>query len=286
MQRRRGVRQAQWFNHCFASPRDATLPRQWHPRRMSKWLPPRGWRRVLAAVSAVFVLMLIVFTIAARHAPTLTTPGPEAEALAREMVQAVGGDAWERTGAVAWRLFGHDYLWDRGRGLTRVEWGNTRVLLDIGKQTGRVYRDGQELSDAAERDKLVKRAYAFFINDMFWLNPVVKAFDDGTTRARGQADGKRALLVSYSSGGLTPGDRYLWILDENARPERWRLWVHVLPIGGAEATWEGWTQLATGAWVATRHQFLGLASVQVHDLRGAATLAELTPGADPFALLL
>jgi hypothetical protein len=246
----------------------------------------RRWPRVLALLVALFVAALVFIGVTAHHAPTVTTPGPEAEALAREMVQAVGGDAWERTGAVTWRMFGHAYLWDRPRGLVRVEWGKTRVLLDVNKQSGRAFSDGNEISDGPERDKLIKRAYAFFINDMFWLNPVVKAFDDGTTRARGEVDGKRALLVSYASGGLTPGDRYLWILDGNGRPERWRLWVHVLPIGGAEATWEDWTQLATGAWVATRHRFLGLDAIQVKDVRAAATLAELAPGPDPFAALL
>jgi hypothetical protein len=246
----------------------------------------RRWPRVLAILVGVLLLALGLVAVAAHHAPTVTTPGPDAEALAHEMVQAVGGDAWARTGAVAWRMFGHAYLWDRPRGLARVEWGGTRVLLDVNKQAGRVYVDGKELAEGPQHDKLIKRAYAFFINDMFWLNPVVKAFDDGTSRARGEVDGKRALLVSYASGGLTPGDRYLWILDGNARPERWRLWVSVLPISGAEATWEGWTQLATGAWVATQHRILGLDVVQVKDARAAATLAELAPGPDPFAALL
>jgi hypothetical protein len=246
----------------------------------------RRWPRVLGILVGLLIVTLGLLGVAAHHAPTATTPGPEAESLAKEMVQAVGGDAWARTGAVHWRMFGHEYLWDRPRGLARVDWGKTRVLLDVNKQAGRAYSDGQEISDGARRDKLVKRAYAFFINDMFWLNPVVKAFDDGTTRAKGELDGKRALLVSYASGGLTPGDRYLWILDGNARPERWRLWVSVLPVGGVESTWEGWTQLPTGAWVATRHRMLGLDAVVVKELRAAATLGELETGPDPFAALL
>jgi hypothetical protein len=177
-------------------------------------------------------------------------------------------------------------LWDKPRGLARVTWGKNRVLLDVNQQRGIVFSKGKQLPDGAEHDKLVRRAYAFFINDMFWLNPVVKAFDDGTSRARGEVDGKRALLVSYASGGLTPGDRYLWILDGNGRPERWRLWVHVLPVGGAEATWEGWTQLATGAWVSTEHRFFGIGAIRIKDARAAATLQDLEPGPDPFAQLV
>jgi hypothetical protein len=243
----------------------------------------RRWPRVLAILVGVLLLSLGLVGLAAHHAPTVTTPGADADALAREMVQAVGGDAWARTGAVHWRMFGHEYLWDRPRGFVRVDWGKTRVLLDVNKQSGRVFSDGKELASGPEHDKAIKRAYAFFINDMFWLNPVVKAFDDGTSRARGELDGKRALLISYASGGLTPGDRYLWILDGNARPERWRLWVSVLPVGGVESTWEGWTQLATGAWVATRHRMLGLDAVVAKEVRGAGTLQELEPGPDAFA---
>jgi hypothetical protein len=251
---------------------------------MSSPKPRRRWLRILGGIVVVFVLAIAAISVALHHAPTPTTPGPDAEALAHEMVRAVDGDAWARTGAVHWRMLGHEYLWDKNRNLARVEWRGKRVLLDVAKRSGRAFVDGKEV-DGAARDKLVERAYAFFINDSFWLNPVVKAFDDGTARARGSIDGKRALLVSYSSGGLTPGDRYLWILDDNGRPERWRLWVKVLPIGGLEVTWDGWQQLSTGAWVATRHRALGLDGLKLADVRGAATLAELEPQ-DPFAPLL
>lgn len=246
----------------------------------------KRWPRVLAGIVVALVVAIAALVLATRHAPTPTTPGPDAEALAHDMIRAVDGDAWARTGAVHWTMFGHEYLWDRNRNLARVEWGKKRVLLDVNKQSGRAWNDGAEITDGKEREAVIKRAYAFFINDMFWLNPVVKAFDDGTSRARGEVDGKRALLVSYASGGLTPGDRYLWILDENGRPERWRLWVHVLPIPGIESTWEGWTRLSTGAWVSTQHRILGLNAIVAHDVTAAATLAELAPGPDPFAPLL
>jgi hypothetical protein len=248
--------------------------------------PPRRkrrWPRVVGVVVGLFAVGVIALLVAAHHPPLATTPGPDAEALAHDMVRAVGGETWDRTGAVHWRLFNHDHLWDRARGLARVEWGKTRVLLDINKRSGHAFVDGKEV-DGAERDQLVQRAYAYFVNDMFWLNPVVKAFDDGTTRGKGELDGKRALSVAYASGGVTPGDRYVWILDANARPERWRMWVHVLPVGGVEASFEGWQQLPTGAWVATRHRIFGIDAVTVKELRAAATLAELEP-ADPFTAM-
>jgi len=241
--------------------------------------------RVLGVILVVLLVAVVVLVLTLRHAPTPTTAGPEAEALAKEMVRAVDGDAWSRTGAVRWVVMGRKHLWDRQRGLARVEWRGNRVLLDTATQKGRAWRNGAELPDGPDKAELVHKAYALWINDSFWLNPVVKAFDDGTSRARGTVDGKRALLVSYASGGLTPGDKYLWILDDQARPVAWRLWVKILPVGGLQFSWEGWTKLPTGAWVATSHKALGIDAVHLTDLAAGATLHDLEPD-DPFAPIL
>ncbi|MCA1664254.1 MAG: hypothetical protein LC659_08300 [Myxococcales bacterium] len=241
--------------------------------------------RVVTVILLALAVALVVLWAALRHPPTATAPGADAEALARDMVRAVDGDAWNRTGAVRWLVQGRAHLWDRQRGLARVEWHGNRVLLDVNRRDGRVWRKGVELADGVDKHKLIEHAYALWVNDSFWLNPVVKAFDDGTSRAHGTVDGKRALLVSYASGGLTPGDKYLWILDDHARPVAWRLWVKILKIGGLELTWEGWTRLATGAWVATSHKIFGLDVVHLSDLAAAATLHDLEAD-DPFAPIL
>ncbi|MGZ3430137.1 MAG: hypothetical protein ACXVCV_25975 [Polyangia bacterium] len=245
-------------------------------------------RRAVRVVTGIFLVLLVALLVlwgVLRHAPTPTTPGPEAEALAHEMVRAVDGDAWNRTGALRWTVMGRRHLWDRQRGLARVEWRDNRVLLDVNSRKGRAWRKEVELADGPAKQKLLDGAYALWINDSFWLNPRVKAFDDGTSRERGTVDGKRALLVSYSSGGLTPGDKYLWILDDAARPVAWRIWVHILKIGGLQFTWEGWTRLSTGAWVATSHKILGLDVVHIVDLAAGATLRDLE-ASDPFASIL
>jgi hypothetical protein len=246
-----------------------------------------GMRRV-ARVLAVLVVLLVV-TVGVlwailRHPPTPTTPGPDAEALAHQLVAAVDGDAWARTGAIRWTVQGRKHLWDRQRGLARVEWRKNRVLLDTSTRKGRVWREGAELGDGADKQQLLDKAYALWINDSFWLNPVVKAFDDGTSRSRGHVGGERALLVSYASGGLTPGDKYLWILGDDARPVAWRVWVKILPVKGVQFSWEGWTRLPTGAWIATSHKALGLDAVHLVDVAAGATLHDIEAD-DPFAPL-
>jgi hypothetical protein len=214
-------------------------------------------------------------------------PGPEAEALAHRIERAVRTEAWAQTGAVRFRFVGHtEHLWDRQRSFDRVRFGDgSWVLLDVNTQRGRAYGKDGEL-DGEARDQLLRKAYASFCNDTFWLNPLAKLYDQGVTRSRVVDRDGESLLIHYASGGVTPGDTYQWLMGPDDLPRAWRLFVHVIPVPGLEISWEGWTDLPTGARIATRHGALGLHPVGIEGLAGAATLAELEPGADPFAALL
>jgi hypothetical protein len=50
-------------------------------------------------------------------------------------------------------------------------------------------------------------------------------------------DNQEALMITYASGGSTPG-----ILCVVRRPKlhTWRMWVSIIPVGGLETTWEDW----------------------------------------------
>lgn len=213
-------------------------------------------------------------------------PGPRADALARRLAAAVNTDAWERTGAVRWTFAGrHQHLWDRQRHLARVRWDNIEVLVDLDSRRGLAYRDGVRLKPG-EAVEVVETAWSYWVNDAFWLNPLAKLFDAGTTRQWvPQADGSAALLVTYASGGATPGDSYLWLPDAQGRPRAWQMWVSILPVGGIETSWEGWVRLATGAHISTRHR-IAFFTLEIGDVVGATTLADLALGPDPFAPLL
>jgi len=247
------------------------------------------WQRVLLwlalSVGVVGAGLVVTVLVASDPLPR-ATPSAEADAVARAVERAVRVDAWERTGAVRFTFMGQrSYLWDRTRALVRVRQGDEEVLLR--GSWGRVWEGGREVRGAAARSR-TESAYRMFLNDSFWMNPLAKLFDAGTTRALVPLPGGgRGLLVSYATGGVTPGDSYLWELPPAGRgdtPLAWRMWVSVLPIEGLRATWEGFVTLSTGARIATRHH-VGPAPVTLGDLAGAATLAELDPGADPFARL-
>lgn len=246
-------------------------------------------KRTLKWTGAILVALLLAAVIAgwwvSEPRPT-GTAGPAADALARKMEAAVDRAAWDRTGAIRWTFMGqHHYLWDKNRGFVSVAWDDHRVLLRTGDQTGRAWTGDVEV-EGTSAEKLVHKAYAFFANDSFWLNPVVKLFDPGTTRELVVTDdGRAALLLTYTSGGVTPGDAYLWVPGPDGLPEAWRMWVQILPIGGIGNTWEGWVELDTGAKISTTHSVYGKYMEFITNLAGAQTLAELEPGPDPFAPL-
>jgi len=246
-------------------------------------------RRILVPIVAVLVVLAagLALTVVILSQPLPRgEPGPTADALARAVETAVHKEAWERTQAVTWLFAGRNHhLWDRRRMFDRVRMGDVEVQVDLTTKRGVAFRKGAPL-DGSERDKLVQKAYAAWINDSFWLNPLAKLFDDGVQRSRivQKAGGPDGLLISYSSGGLTPGDSYLWLLDANQRPVATEMWVSIIPIKGLHFSFEGWIELATGALISTQHK-VGPTTLKLADVAGAPTLAELVPGPDPFAAL-
>lgn len=250
--------------------------------------PSRLWRVTKIALVAVGVLVAAaVITGLILHEPRPEGRGGEdADALARRLLAAVDADAWERTGAIRWDFAGrHEHLWDKSRNYARVRWDDTEVLLRLHDQSG-IARVGGQTVGGERGAKLREEAHAHWVNDAFWLNPVVKLFDEGTSRTLVALEEERAdegLLLTYASGGLTPGDAYLWIPGPDGLPTAWKMWVSIIPIGGVRCTWEGWTTLATGAKVSTRHD-CGAFTLELGDVEGAADVITLE-GEDPFIVL-
>jgi len=232
--------------------------------------------KILAAILILGLLAIVAVGYSLNDPRPEGQPGPEADALASSMEAAVDKDAWDRTGAVRWSFFEqHHYVWDRERDLVELRWGDSRALFRTADQSGRVWRKGTEQT-GADAEEALRAAYAYWINDCFWLNPVVKFFDPGVERSLVTLDdGVDALLVSYTSGGVTPGDAYLWIPGPNGMPASWRMWVQIIPIGGIETTWEGWTELATGAKVSTQHEGWGRMMTFISNVAGAENLEAL-----------
>lgn len=251
--------------------------------RKVPWLK---WLKIVGLFFLSFFVIIILIGVIANESMPKGTPGPEADQLAREVMASVNIEAWDSTGAVAWNFGGrNEHLWDRERNLAKIRWGAFTTLIDLNTQRGIAYINDRPVP--GEGDKLIQDGWKHWVNDSFWLNPLAKLFDEGTTREIvAWKDGSQALLIKYSQGGVTPGDAYLWILDENKRPRAWKMWVSIIPIGGIGLSWDQWQQLPTGAWISTFHKGALPLPLTLNQVSGAATLEELHPGPDPFAPLL
>ena len=90
-------------------------------------------------------------------------------------------------------------------------------------------------------------------------------------------------MASYTSGGLTPGDSYLWVLDADGTPKAWRIWVNIIPVGGLEFSWDNWQTIPSGAKIATSHKLKTTGTlIPVANIKSAMSLEEYGLKEDPF----
>ena len=209
--------------------------------------------RILAVTLLMLILGLFVFYLIKNESLPQGTDGPEADNLTLEMMESLNKSAWDTTSEVSWTFKGiHHYEWNRTENSVLVKWDENEVLLNTINQTGVVIHPEKIREEGKE--KLIKQAFGYFNNDSFWLCAPFKAFDPGTERSLVTfKDGREGLKITYTSGGSTPGDSYVWILDDNHKPKSVKMWVSILPLGGMEFTWESYLTLKSGAMIAQDH---------------------------------
>ena len=174
-----------------------------------------------------------------------------------KMLSAIHFDAYKKTRFLEWSFQGgkNTYLWDKYNRKVVVRWDNIEVQLNlIDADKSSVLENGHPVA-GKKRQELQKKALKNFNNDSFWLVAPYKIFDKGTKRGLVQLkEGKLGLLVTYSKGGDTPGDSYLWELNNDGLPIRFRMWVQILPFKGIAASWEGWTEMESGILLPQTHK--------------------------------
>jgi hypothetical protein len=207
--------------------------------------------------------------------------GPEAEAFTDAMLAAVNCDHWDRLRYLSWSYRNdRHYVWDKLYNLAEIRYDDLRILLNVNSIDGIVWKNGRRLSLEAKRP-YIARAWKHWCNDAFWLNPVCKVRDHGTIRKLVKLNAhEHGLLVTHAQGGMSPGDSFLWITDENYLPVSWRMWARVLPLKGIKASWEDWA-MAGEAKVSTRHR-IGPYQITLQDVCTGSHHSELGLESDPF----
>ncbi|MCA9520192.1 MAG: hypothetical protein KC609_04445 [Myxococcales bacterium] len=213
--------------------------------------------------------------------------GPGAERLLARMKAATNNAAFfERTAAVEFDFDGrHQIVWDRRRGLAEVRFKakGARLRVQIATNRSRVvaWTGSRRVVGPRELETLAKTAYAYFINDTFWLNPV---FHIDQKSARRYLVSPNELLVRFESGGVTPGDTYLFKVDERYRVRKMTMWVQIIFVKGLPVIFEDYVTTETGVTLATSHRIL----FYNLELKGVRMYRRYPPlgATDPFADLL
>jgi hypothetical protein len=185
------------------------------------------------------------------------------------MLLSLNYSKYKETRYVEWSFQGgaHSYKWDRLKRRAQVKWDNYEVDLDlISPLSSTVLKNGEGVS-GREQEKLAQKALSYFNNDSFWLVAPYKVFDDGVERRIvPMEDGTDGLLVTFTQGGDTPGDTYLWELQPNGFPKSFKMWVKIIPIGGIKASWEEWAVMESGAFLPKSH-VMGPVKLSMGDVR-------------------
>jgi len=202
-------------------------------------------------LTAIIVIGLTAGKIFSESIP-VGEKGRQADLLANKMLEALNADGFKALNQISFSFGGHDYQWNKAENKVEVSWDDYRIALDLEDSSkSEVYQNGESIT---KKQPLIDKATAYFYNDSYWLVAPFKVFDPGVERRLVRLEGgTQALLITHTSGGVTPGDSYLWLLDEQFRPIAFKMWVSIIPIGGLKATWEDY-KTVNGVTFATRHR--------------------------------
>ncbi|MEM0939574.1 MAG: hypothetical protein AAF600_05450 [Bacteroidota bacterium] len=194
-----------------------------------------GWLLLI-----VIVVGFLAYLIINEPRPT-GTQGDRAEMLADEMLNSLNKKAYDSIEYIEFTFLGlHSFQWNKKANNVTVRWDDNEVYLDL----------NQKPEDYTMQEF---KAYKYFVNDSFWLVAPFKVRDQGVVRSFVNLKEGRGLLVTYTIGGVTPGDTYLWIVDDMGFPTAWKLWTSNVPVGGLKFTWGNWIRLQD-AFFSTLHQ--------------------------------
>lgn len=217
--------------------------------------------KFLGIIVILLIIILTVFYFKNNEARPQGEQGEEADNLAKKMLVALNHEAYKNTEVIEWSFRNTNfYKWYKQQNIVDVSWKNNKVILNTKSlEKSEVFIDGKK----TDNKTLIQKAISNFNNDSFWLVAPHKVFDNGVERSIVKHEDKDALLVTYTSGGSTPGDSYLWILDKNGLPTDYKMWTKIIPIGGVGATWNEWKTTEAGIKLPTNHT-LSLFGMQIN----------------------
>lgn len=167
--------------------------------------------------------------------PGFNTEGSDAKAIeiADGVMKAVGGRyAWDQTRFIRWTFMGRrELLWDKTNERVRIDFVDKtmKIRLNLKDMTGRVWKDGAEMTQPDSVKKYLARGKSIWINDSYWLVMPFKLKDSGVTL---KYIGKKpnfinaecdVIEMTFKQVGDTPNNKY---------------WVYVNPSSKMITQWD------------------------------------------------
>ena len=210
-------------------------------------------------VISMLVLLFLVLKVTYNDEIPEGVSGAPADELAHDILEALNYENYKDAKEIHWTFRGvNRYEWHKQKQVVKVFWDGMQVdLWTTSPEESTVFKSGNEIEGDAKREA-IDYAVKNFNNDSFWVVAPFKLFDPGTERFLIKEDGQEKLLVQYTSGGTTPGDAYLWEVDENQIPTAFKMWVSIIPLDGLKAEWSEWKMTEAGFPLAFEKTIFGI----------------------------
>ncbi len=152
--------------------------------------------------------------------------------IADDVMKASGGKKnWDATHFISWNFFGsRKLIWDKYTGNVRIEnvKNDTKILVNINNLTGKVFKNGAELTNADSLAKYLQEGKNIWINDSYWLVMPFKMKDPGVTLKYINEDttqkGAKSHVVrlTYKGVGVTPNNAFnVWVNKKTHLVDQW-----------------------------------------------------------------
>lgn len=181
-----------------------------------------------------------------------TNSDPRAIEIADQVMRAMGGrEQWDDTRFICWNFFGsRQLIWDKQSGNVRIDSrrDTTTYLINIFENTGRVMRQGAEVTEEEELSQLIDRGKRIWINDSYWLVMPYKLKDSGVTLKWLRDDTTLSgipsdvLELRFRNVGVTPDNRYeVWVSKDSSMVRQWAYYRYdTLQEPGFILPWDDW----------------------------------------------
>ncbi len=218
--------------------------------------------KIILALVLLFIAGMTIFYFSVSMSLPAGKTGKEAEVLADKMLDAIGYEEYKQLEKISWIFRGvNHHEWDKTERTVKSSFDGNEVFLNFKTGEHKVLKTAGTVTN----DELITQAIGHFYNDSFWLVAPFKIRDKGVTRKLVETDDGPGLLVTYTSGGVTPGDSYLWVLGDDFRPKYWRIWTSNVPIPGMKFEWSDWAEYE-GALFSVTHPSFGPLSIDITNL--------------------